>query len=234
MIAEYAAAMAACGTLDSVGGAFRVAIAREGYNSSASRMWLNGGAKSRTRSYFRNWTKEWAQLSDEREFTSRSPVIAEGRRRLGPFTWRELTERRSLSPPEREVINIATEFGFFNGFVVPVHGPRGYFATVSISSTERDLDFSAEMRTKLWMISLVTHERSSALNPFAQDAKTSELSARELECLRWVAAGKTDWEISVILSISSATVRFHVDRARMKLGASTRSQAVAQIALLGL
>jgi len=84
------------------------------------------------------------------------------------------------------------------------------------------------------MISLLTHERCMALSPFAQEDKTCELTSRELECLRWVAGGKTDWEISVILSISSATVRFHVDRARVKLGASTRAQAVARVALLGL
>jgi LuxR family quorum sensing-dependent transcriptional regulator len=84
------------------------------------------------------------------------------------------------------------------------------------------------------MISLLTHERCQGLSPFAQLDKNSDLTTRELECLRWVAAGKTDWEISVILSISSATVRFHIDRARVKLGASTRSQAVARVALLGL
>jgi ATP/maltotriose-dependent transcriptional regulator MalT len=40
------------------------------------------------------------------------------------------------------------------------------------------------------------------------------LSARELECLRWVAAGKTDREIGMILSISATTAKFHVNRAR--------------------
>ena len=103
-----------------------------------------------------------------------------------------------------------------------------------MGSSEKDLDLSPESRSRLWMISLLTHERCKALSPFAQDDKTSELTSRELECLRWVAVGKTDWEISVILSISSATVRFHVDRARVKLGASTRAQAVARVTLLGL
>ena len=60
------------------------------------------------------------------------------------------------------------------------------------------------------------------------------MTAREIECLRWVAAGKTDPEIGEILSISATTVKFHVDGARAKLGARTRAQAVARLVLYGL
>jgi LuxR family quorum sensing-dependent transcriptional regulator len=233
MIAEYAASMAVCATLDEVNEAFRAAIAREGYTTSVSRAWLYGADRTSSRLYFRNWTKEWAKLSDEKDFVSKSPVIAEARRRIAPFTWLEVRQQRPLSSSEREVLGIVGEFGFHNGFVVPVHGPAGYFATVALSTPEKNLDFSVEARAKLWMLALLTHERCFALSPFSQQSQ-SELSGRELECLRWVAAGKTDWEIGVILSISSSTVRFHVDRARMKLGTQTRAQAVARVALLGL
>jgi LuxR family transcriptional regulator, quorum-sensing system regulator BjaR1 len=44
-----------------------------------------------------------------------------------------------------------------------------------------------------------------------------------------VADGKTDWKISVILTISEATARFHVDNARRKLDAVNRTQAVARL-----
>jgi DNA-binding CsgD family transcriptional regulator len=60
------------------------------------------------------------------------------------------------------------------------------------------------------------------------------LSARELDCLAFVAEGKTDWEISVILGLSEATARFHVDNARRKLGAVTRAHAVARLLRLRL
>ena len=53
------------------------------------------------------------------------------------------------------------------------------------------------------------------------------LTARERDVLTWVADGKSDWEISVILGLSQTTVRFHVDNARRKLGAVNRAQAVA-------
>jgi DNA-binding NarL/FixJ family response regulator len=36
------------------------------------------------------------------------------------------------------------------------------------------------------------------------------VSARELDCLKWTAAGKTAWEASVILGISERTVTHHL------------------------
>lgn len=54
------------------------------------------------------------------------------------------------------------------------------------------------------------------------------VSARELDCLRWVAAGKSAWEASIILGISERTVRFHLNSAREKLNCTTTTQAVAK------
>lgn len=54
------------------------------------------------------------------------------------------------------------------------------------------------------------------------------LTRREVECMRWVAAGKTDWEVSRILGISEKTVQEHVGHAITKLQANTRAHAVAK------
>jgi len=54
------------------------------------------------------------------------------------------------------------------------------------------------------------------------------VSAREIDCLKWMAAGKTAWEVSAILGISERTVRFHLNAAREKLACTTTTQAVAK------
>ena len=60
------------------------------------------------------------------------------------------------------------------------------------------------------------------------------LSARETEILHWVAAGKTNPEIGLILDISTFTVKNHLQRVFKKLDVSNRAQAVSRIkALLG-
>jgi DNA-binding response OmpR family regulator len=52
------------------------------------------------------------------------------------------------------------------------------------------------------------------------------LNDREVEILTWVARGKTSAEIAQIISLTKRTVDFHIDNARGKLGAATRTEAV--------
>ena len=60
--------------------------------------------------------------------------------------------------------------------------------------------------------------------------KLIELNDREVETLTWAARGKTSAEIAEILGITKRTVDFHVDNARIKLGAPTRTAAVIKAA----
>lgn len=60
--------------------------------------------------------------------------------------------------------------------------------------------------------------------------KLIELNDREVEALTWAARGKTSAEIAEILGIAKRTVDFHVDNARTKLGAPTRTAAVIKAA----
>jgi DNA-binding response OmpR family regulator len=60
--------------------------------------------------------------------------------------------------------------------------------------------------------------------------KLIELNDREVETLTWAARGKTSAEIAEIIGITKRTVDFHVDNARAKLGAPTRTAAVIKAA----
>jgi DNA-binding CsgD family transcriptional regulator len=53
-----------------------------------------------------------------------------------------------------------------------------------------------------------------------------KLSHRELEILRWMSAGKSDWAIGKILQISKKTVNWHVERIKRKFAVPTRIQTV--------
>ena len=122
--------------------------------------------------------------------------------------------------------------------VVPVHLPFGQIGAVSFNPldaerTDLEADFLAYgdalgiySRT---FIGTYVHVMGSvqALPP------ATRLSKREVECLRWAAIGKTDLEISMIMSRSRATVRFHIHNASLKLNAVNRSQTVFKAAQLG-
>ena len=55
-----------------------------------------------------------------------------------------------------------------------------------------------------------------------------KLSSREVECLRWAAAGKSSDEIAIILGISAYTVSSYFKSATRKLDAVNRMQAIAR------
>jgi DNA-binding CsgD family transcriptional regulator len=106
------------------------------------------------------------------------------------------------------------------------YGAGGVIASLHLGFHERD--FSHDERFAIQMAGLVLTERLMELTTPPPTAAI-RLTERERDSLALVAEGKTDWEISVILGIAQATVRFHVDNARRKLGAVNRAQAVARL-----
>jgi LuxR family quorum sensing-dependent transcriptional regulator len=57
--------------------------------------------------------------------------------------------------------------------------------------------------------------------------RQGKLTPRESEVLRWVANGKSAWEVGEILHITKRTVDEHVQTAVRKLNAANRTHAVA-------
>lgn len=73
------------------------------------------------------------------------------------------------------------------------------------------------------LLLLEEQRRECSLEPLVRRG----LTGREAEVLRWVAAGKTNATIALILGISARTVDHHVARILQKFGVETRTAAVA-------
>ncbi|MEM7098395.1 MAG: helix-turn-helix transcriptional regulator [Pseudomonadota bacterium] len=76
-------------------------------------------------------------------------------------------------------------------------------------------------------------EGLGVLGLLSEDGKPT-LSQRELDCLAWVAAGKSTKEIATSLNLAEATVNEYLASATRKLSANNRVQAAARSVLLGL
>jgi DNA-binding CsgD family transcriptional regulator len=73
--------------------------------------------------------------------------------------------------------------------------------------------------------------RAAAAAPrIAHDPRLELLSAEQREILRWIAQGKSNADISVILGHSRRAVDYHVGQILRKLGVATRTQAAALLA----
>ncbi len=119
-----------------------------------------------------------------------------------------------------------SEAGIHDALCATSYGPNGMIASLHLGFGDTELEEEESLAVQV--AGLVLTER---LMTFAEEDGSApvRLTARERDSLALVADGKSDWEISVILGVSEATARFHVDNARRKLGAVTRAQAVARM-----
>jgi LuxR family quorum sensing-dependent transcriptional regulator len=144
---------------------------------------------------------------------------------LDPLIWSDLAQREELSDEERLVLNEATEFGHADGYVLPQHYVDGAIASTILLSPD-PIARDPRRRAATHVLSSYFAMSVRKLMAPCTVLKRVKLSPRQRECLQWVRAGKSDWEIGEILSISEHTVKDHIEKAREKLGVKTRNQAV--------
>lgn len=122
--------------------------------------------------------------------------------------------------------------------VVPVHLPFGQIAAASFLSRDpKEKDLSAEFDAHADTLALYARTFVRGYVKVTQvgraDLAGITLSKREVECLRWAAAGKTNEDIGTILGLQRTTVRFHIRTASRKLDAVNRDQTLFLAAKLG-
>ena len=220
-------------SINEVRDVFRSELAGMGFTASACGAFMPAKNGPVPHFFYADWPESWWNLYRERNFVAYDYSIAEARQRITPFTWIESKNWRTLSQGERDLWETVNAWGWIDGYSVPIHGPAGYFGLVTMAST--DPIVSHTVRRHLHALAILVHDRCRALTAIDPvNGPNSPLTARELECLRWVAAGKTDPEISTIMSISATTIKGHIDGARRKLDARTRAHAVLRMVLCGL
>ncbi len=126
-------------------------------------------------------------------------------------------------------------WGVGASIVAPVYLPRGVIGVVVWATPDEGFDVesafaahAAEMHV-LALKFVATYEDAVA----GSDRTPAKLTRREIQCLKWAAAGKTDAEISEIVAIALPTVRFHIGNAARKLAVTGRAQAIHRAAILG-
>ncbi len=122
--------------------------------------------------------------------------------------------------------------------VIPIHLPFGQIGAASfVCNDKMRSDLSAEYEAHADILGVLAHRFIAGYTKAHRTRQwlpsDCQLTKREVECLRWASIGKTDREISLILSRSHATVRFHIQNAGEKLDAVNRSQTIFKAAQLG-
>lgn len=178
------------------------------------------------------WPDEWLRIYVSSGHLRRDPVVQMMRRKPRTFRWREAFECELLAREGREVIGQASEFGLCDGIAFPMFTLDGTRILVSLGGSA--LHISDENLQQLSLLSNYALGRALQLSVTHHSSPgCCHLTSREIECLRWAALGKSEWEISQILGISEHTSEKHLLNAKSKLGAANRTQAVVEAIRLG-
>jgi len=141
---------------------------------------------------------------------------------LSPFSWAELR----ADPPDTGVEAMFAAFrsdGVASALVAPVHGAQGEVYSVTMT-TAQEASFPDDMRRRLHVAASPFAVRGLTCLEREAEAPSAEITRRELQCIYWIAEGRSDWEIGRILDISEGTVAWHVRNAKTKLGRPKRSE----------
>lgn len=168
----------------------------------------------------------WEQELRRRGLIGSDPVHqASGRTNTG-FAWRDLPELVPLGRRERELLDLARGFGIGDGFTVPANVPGEPAGSCSFA-VRPGIGLPEGRLRCAEQIGAHAFRAARRLHHFPAAGARPRLSPREKECVQLVAAGKTDWEIGVILGISVETVHHYVKRARAAYDVVSRAQLVA-------
>jgi len=184
-------------------------------------------AAHRRQTYLDGWPSHFNDYYVEQEFYKDDPVVAKCLTSNSPFEWSDAPFDPQKSPKALQVMDAACSIGLKKGFAVPIYRPAGLIDTVTMGGDYPELD--ARAKRAIHLISLYAHSKALAVaTAVGQRQVLRALSPAEREALSWTAAGKTTWEISVILGVSEAAIAKRIKIATRKLCSANKTQAVVE------
>lgn len=214
-----------CKTMAALAAATDRAVATVGMSAVACGMITGPRAAGTPMFHFQNWPAEWLAEYAAQGYAARDPTprwaIVSG----APITWSELRSRLPRNDAGHDVYEAAARYGFREGLAVPVRTHEGNLGLVVAGGNRGRL--KRQEQTFLQVVATAALHHAETLAGAAAEAPSVTLSPRERECAMLLAQGQSDRDMGAVLGISEATVRFHLDNARTKLGARSRSQLAA-------
>lgn len=178
---------------------------------------------------------EWHAHYVKQAYFQIDPRIHHCARHATPLLW-DSTEHYE-HPRAMQMMRETRDFGRQGGIYAPTHSMDGHFSVICVGLRQvpkaEATDVLRHAAPLLPALAAHAHEALLRLLPGGPRPKTV-LTRRERECLQWAAAGKTSWEIGLVLHIAERTVNFHLNNAMAKLSCHSRQHAIATALMQGL
>lgn len=177
------------------------------------------------------WPSGWTDRYSRMNYFAEDPVGRWSISKRRPFRWRDAQKAEVATTIRRQIAGEAQDHGLGDGIAYPLRGENG--AVVSLA-TEGKLSIDPMDEASIYLAVSYFKAAAEDIEAASEAQHRPILTCRELENLKWMAAGKTAWETSCILAISESTVKVHRASIRAKLGVTSTTQAIAIAAYRGI
>jgi DNA-binding CsgD family transcriptional regulator len=174
------------------------------------------------------YSDKWVRRYVAQQYVKIDPVIQVGLQGILPLDWQMV---RDTNRVVKRFFGESREFDVGRqGLSFPIRGMHGETAMFSINSHVTDAEWAKIKKEYMRDFQILAHHfHTHILESLGVDENaTVHFTNREIECLKWAAAGKSVWETSRILGITERTVSLYLETARTKIGAVNKTQAVAK------
>ncbi len=180
-----------------------------------------------------SWPQDWFNRYIERGYAAFDPIILELTSNFLPFTWQRLAEQGKIFDTGKAIFDEAKAWQMHRGLCIPLRSLEGLNGAISLAGLEPDLSTPAQGAVHL--MAIYFHAKLVELSGPTQVnfSFSSLLTPRERECVKWIAMGKTSWEIGEILGLRELTIAAYIKTAMQKLNVVSRAQLVAMSIKLG-
>jgi DNA-binding CsgD family transcriptional regulator len=206
-----------------------------GFENFAYVLTINGPSLKPQQHVISGFSREWLTHYVSQGYFKVDPVVEQAHKSSLPVIWEDHIFKDSKSDAFWED---ARAFGLRAGVSFTVQeqpGVRGIFSLARDKPLDlRGLDLAA-LIGRAQMFASLLHQAVVRIDlPRLLPEHKAVLTAREQECLKWAADGKTAWEIGQIVGITERTAVFHINNVIQKLGAANKTQAIVRAVALKL
>lgn len=180
-----------------------------------------------------NWSYDDLVAYERAGWSEKDPLLDYAATGTGPLLWQRTIWNNRRQRDYYEYIKFA---GIYGGLTIPLQGSSeklGALTLLSFADRQHDKDVLHAAS----IIGMVGTARAAAIGlqtgqAAGGSAKFRSLSSLQREILKWVANGKSNPEIALIVGQSKRSVDYHVIEILKKLEVGSRAQAAAIYASL--
>jgi DNA-binding CsgD family transcriptional regulator len=160
------------------------------------------------------------------------PILAIARRRQTGFLWTDALVAAQLTSVQHNILDEASRNGIRQGYTVPANVPGEPEGSISFA-TRSTRPISRERQRIIDEIGRIAFEEKRRILGYGREDSPA-MSPRERQVISWIARGKADVDIAVLIGCGLETVRTYVKSAMRKLGVITRAQMIEVALRMGI